>query len=513
MVLKFSLSLRDLSGEWSHDGIRWSSGQSWIEPFAHSQVESLAVTDGTSWALTVRERCSATADGSASAVVLDGDVSSVLEEWRSWPLGAVVLHVRHGRLTLSAGACGGVAPVHLVSSGSRLHGSWDMRDLRRHVSGDRLVGREVARMLTGHARYGHETLFEGVRLLTVGSVAAFSPIGLVLRYPAPVGRDQPRELAAAADPVTAFEELLAWVLKQRPVSARRAALQLSGGQDSATVGLSLGAVFPDAVRSCAMELPGAAGAQQMARRAVLAEACRLAGDVTVGALDFLPVHPAGVRRVGWCSPYDEPYAELLEGLLARLTARGVETVFTGFGGDELMAVGGGSETVRARPWLGPVVRELETERDAGIAPPTLVPATALLALRTVSAPMLRAGVWPVAPLADPHVVRFARWLPHEWRADKRLMRERLVRRGLPGHVVRPALRENFREVMAAALHRHAPALLREMAAGSPLVEGGFLDRDALLAVADECERGVREAAEHCAVYAPISMHLALRSAA
>ncbi|MER7350753.1 asparagine synthase-related protein [Streptomyces aurantiacus] len=512
-MIKISVSLRDLAGEWTNSGARWSCGASWIEPFVHPLLEVLTATDGTSWALTVRERRSGVSRAGGDPLVMSRrGLEAMLAEWRAWPLGAVVLVVRADRLTVSAGA-GGAAPLHLVSAGGRLVASWDLMDLRSFVSSERLVGREVARILSGHSRYGHDTMFAGVHLLTVGSVADFSASGLELRYPAAVGRDQPRELAEDADPVAAFEELLAWVLEQRPMRADRVAVQLSGGQDSATVGLSLGALYPDAVTACAMELPSAAGVQQMERRALLAGACRLAGDCTVSALEYLPLHPAGARRGGRCSVYEEPYTELLEASLAAVVARGVVAVVTGFGGDELMAVAGqgSSRPARVRAWLGPAAREAEAERDAGIAPATAVPETALLALRTVSAPMLRAGVWPVAPLTDPHMVRFTRQLPEVWRADKALMRERLIRHGLPSRVVRPVLRETFAEVMATAVHRYAPALLRDMAADSPLVDAGFLDGRALLAVAEDCERGVRGAAEHSAVYTPIALDLAVRS--
>ncbi|MGW6569806.1 hypothetical protein [Streptomyces sp. NPDC054975] len=108
-------------------------------------------------------------------------------------------------------------------------------------------------------------------------------------------------------------------------------------------------------------------------------------------------------------------------------------------------------------------------------------------------------------------MQFARWLPGTWRADNRLLRERLVRHGLPAHVVRPVMRETFTDVIARGLHQYAPALLREIADGSPLVKAGYLDRRALLATAEDCERSMQDAAVHSEAYTPIALHLALRS--
>jgi hypothetical protein len=55
---------------------------------------------------------------------------------------------------------------------------------------------------------------------------------------------------------------------------------------------------------------------------------------------------------------------------------------------------------------------------------------------------LRAGMWTLAPLAHPDLVRFSEWLPAQWRRGKRLLRYYLARLGLPDLVVNPVLVEN-----------------------------------------------------------------------
>ncbi|MGW2599500.1 asparagine synthase-related protein [Streptomyces klenkii] len=509
-MLKFRISLGDLARGWTPAAGRWSAGESWIEPLFHPMLETRTATDGRGWALTVRERCADSAPG--HAVLSDGALESA---WRApWPLDSITLYVTADRVRLLAGQ-GGTAPLYLAYRDGVLTGSWDLAGLRAHTSANGLVLREAARLLSGHQRYGHETLHRGVHLLTVGSVAVADRSGLSLTYPAAVGTDQPRAPHLGADMIDAWERAVGLILRARPWDPARSAVQLSGGQDSATVALSLGRSFPGQVSGCVMTLPGPVGAQQERRRDHLFRAARLGRDVRVPALASPPLWPGGVRRAapGMCTAYDEPYAEALSVMVRSAARGGVHTMVTGFGGDELMAV---RHQRRARPgvgeraWLGPVARDAAAERESGIAPPTAVPETALLALRTASPVLLRSGVWPVAPLMSPDLVRFARWLPEEWRTDKRIMRARLRRYGLPEWVVQPRRREVFTDVMAHSMHRYGPGLLRRIARG-PLVELGLLDARGLHAVADACASSPGAAREHTDAYTPIALGLYVES--
>ncbi|NUH42859.1 hypothetical protein HUF15_40260 [Streptomyces samsunensis] len=508
-MLKFSIALPDLARDWNYADGRWASGGSWIEPLSHPMLEVRTATDGHGWVMTVRER-QAGVPHTPHAHVTPDALADEVEIRKAWPLDSVSVHVECDRVSVRAGH-GGSAPLYLAHAGGVLVGSWDLADLKQYATSDGLVAREVARLLGGHHRYGHGTVLPGVSCLTVGSTARFDRGGLTLDYPEPVGEDQPRSLLPGADPVSAFETLLGHTVGMRPLGDG-CAVQLSGGQDSATVALTVGRNHPG-VRAAAMVLPGAVGEQQADRRACLVAAARLVGDVRVAALAHPPLAMRRIAPDVW-SPYDEPYGEALRALAERAAHHGVHTMITGFGGDELMAVRGhrqGRVRDDAWRWLGPVTLEAAAERDRGIAPQTAVPETALLAVRTASPVLLRAGMWPVSPLTDLNVVRFARWLPDEWHADKRLFRERLRRCGLPEWVVRPVLRENFTDVMAHSMHVYGPRLLRQIAADSPLVEWGFLDPAGLRAVADACASGPAAAREHTAAYAPIALDLFVRA--
>lgn len=165
----------------------------------------------------------------------------------------------------------------------------------------------------------------------------------------------------------------------------------------------------------------------------------------------------------------------------------------------------------AMPWLGARTRELAAEIDSDIAPPSVVNEMTLLACACTAPSILRADMWPVHPLADPAMIRFGEWLPRQWRADKRLLRERLGRLGLSAEVCRPALAENFVEVMQAGLTRYGIAYLNQMLIdGSPLIDDGFVDPDQLALVRDRIATG-RPLPRDREVFEVISVDLAIRS--
>ena len=142
------------------------------------------------------------------------------------------------------------------------------------------------------------------------------------------------------------------------------------------------------------------------------------------------------------------------------------------------------------------------------APVTVVPETTLMALAAVSPVMLRAGFWHVSPFSDHALVRFGEWLPVQWRMEKRMLRERLVRRGLPHEVAHPALPENFSAVMAAGIQRHGVPVLAQAATSGILADLGFVNRAALLAASERAAARPNEADHR--LYAVAALESALR---
>ncbi|MQA84316.1 MAG: asparagine synthase [Streptosporangiales bacterium] len=500
-MLKLKIALRDAIGPWTWADGRWRSGRSWIEPYAHPALERQSVTEGSTVRVTVRERTA-------------GDLDPP-----GWSLEFTRVALTTGRIVLSTGP-GGVAPLYLTAGHGTLYGSWDLADLRDHVDPTKLVEREVARLLGIRFRYGHDTVFAGITRLTERSTAVFDASGLALRYPEPALHSRARQLRDGADVVVVvYEHLLGRAISQHIYDPATSCVELSGGQDSANVAAALGNLHPGRVTACALLIVGDAALQQARRRAAFMTRLGLGADVIVGMDHLLPFAPGGRRARGVpVSPYEDPYDEAKSVLLDRLAERRVRTVFTGIGGDEMVAPTVAEwphpphgVDLEPKPWLGRRALACLEHADEGTAPAAMVNEMTLISQACAAPSFLRAGIWPVHPLADPELIRFGEWLPLEWRRRKRIHRTRLERLGCGGELTHPKLTENFAEVMREAIRRHGLIHIdRMLAEGSPLIDQGFVDPDGLTATRDRIAGGAF-ADRDTELFAVIAHDLAIRA--
>ncbi|MFE1770520.1 asparagine synthase [Streptomyces sp. NPDC059008] len=459
-MLSLRLRLADLASpnwQWSND--RWVSGDSWIKPAGSAALASkLVATEAHHFTASVQER----KEGEAEFTALD---------------------MRPRRVRLTAGVFG-TAPLYLMATGDELRGEWDLSELRSRLRTDRLVPRVVSRTLSRQHRYTMDTLFEGVYRLTERATAVFTSDGLSVTYPEPAEHVlKPRTLRADVDPLTALDSLLSGVVDQAPAPTGRVGLELSGGADSGNVAVSVSARGDGVIHSFGLVLGGALGVQQRERRRALTGHLGFR-DTAVPAVQHPPFVPGGVRARG--VPHDpagEFYQEAFDVLREQAALRGCEVIFTGHGGDEVNAHHSRTSAelppVEHVPWLGPVATEALAEVDEDLAPIPVLPIPTLMAFGRHNPGYLRAGVWPVAPLAHPRIVRFMEQLPAAYKRGKTLFRDRLRRAGLPESVAAPAEPENFLPLMEAGLRTYGLPALDRMARDSLLVDLGYVDPKAL----------------------------------
>jgi asparagine synthase (glutamine-hydrolysing) len=365
------------------------------------------------------------------------------------------------------------------------YGSWDLTDLRDLTSNDYLVHREIARRITLSFRYSHETAWANVHRLTERATATFTRMRLKLRYPEAALHSAPRKLAPGADPLKGFELLLEQVIGEREVPWETMTAALSGGVDSANVAMSLAAMRPEQrLVSFSMMLGGPAKAQQVRRRALMVDRGRFR-DVTVPILDHLPLNPDGVRAKQRVSPYEEIYVEGYAATLEALKERGINTVFSGTGGDEMVSLREEEWATRDEHWKPTypswVSREAIEHLEAieeNAAPASVISEVTLIAFASIAPTYLRAGMWPVSPFAS-ELIRFGEWLPVEWRQGKRLLRERLISLGFPTEIGYPEQRENFVHVIEAAMTKYGMTMVKDYLTESMLVNYGYADADGL----------------------------------
>ncbi|WP_241740848.1 asparagine synthase-related protein [Streptomyces sp. L2] len=344
--------------------------------------------------------------------------------------------------------------------------------------------RVVARTLTRQHRYTSETLFQGVYRLTERAAATFTPSGLSIHYPDPAEHVlEPRTLRPGVDPLAALDELLTDVSRQAPTATGCVGVELSGGADSGNVALALKAGrFPE-VYSFGLLVGGSIGRKQRERRRALVEHCGFR-DTATPAMRHPPFCAGGVRDL--CKPHDPAgafYQEAFDVVREQAAARRCEVMFTGSGGDEVNAHHSRTQaelpTPEPVPWLGGNAIRALTDVNEHLAPIPVLPLPTLMAFGMHNPGFLRAGIWPVSPLAHPRIVRFMEQLPHEHKRGKALFRERIRRAGLPEWVANPAEPENLLAVLEKGLRSYGLSVLDDMMKESILVDLGYVDGRAL----------------------------------
>ena len=460
-MLSLCLQLSDLSRPWIwHDG-QWVSGQSWIRPFDHAVLSSSCRRGDTSILIEGRERRE------------DGDF--------------VTVKILRDRVSLTAGPHG-TAPLYLTVRNGILHGSWSLPDLVGHTGSGQLLDRALTRMLTRRHRYSSDTLFTDIHRLTERATATAGPFaGLTIQYPLDAPHvTTPRQLRRDVDPVRAFDIVLTTLAARVSAPTDSTAIELSGGADSANVAVAVATARRDQIRSYGLLLAGEMGRHQQHRREAIVRHLDLL-DTPTRATRHPPFTPTGARGSGHPHyPDGDVYHEAFDAARAWLAASGVHVVYTGFGGDEMVAL---RLTERVTPppapplvpWLGDHARGALHHLEDNVAPASRVPPPSLMGFAARNPLFLERGLWPISPLADPVLVRFGESLPIPWRREKRLLRDRLRRVGFADDVAQPSPPESFTQLMQFGLRKHGLPIVERMLDDSILIDAGFVDHARLVA--------------------------------
>jgi hypothetical protein len=489
----------DAPQDWAWDGTKYAAPSGGvIEPYAHPMTEHAAITDGTRTAIILRERVQCR-PGLRPAIVRTAprEFDQVTAMARQWPTDYLLIETERRRLVRVTAGPTRSTPLYLAHSGGVLHGSWDMGRLRPFAAG--LNPKEATRMLAYRPRYSFETAFTGIWRLTERAVATFSG-DLYIRYPDPVPHATPRDLADGADVLAGFAGAIDAALGLRPLDAAATTFHLTGGLDSGSIATQATRHWPGALNTATLVITGPGREHQIRRRSEIRSRVPFGShDVQVDTRERLMFSPDCDRTSGEpISPYDEPLYEHMTTLNAQIAALGAHTVVSGLGGDEMVAVGSAESEQAALdktenfdlPWLGPVARAALPYGDDQIAPPAMAGGITLLAAECVAPPLLRVGLWPVHPFAEPPLVALGDQLPFHWRELKQLQRRHLAIFGLSDDACNPRARESFAELVGQSLLVNGlPLLQRILDQGSPLIEAGLLDPDGLKAALAELEDG------------------------
>ncbi|GAB3721630.1 asparagine synthase [Amycolatopsis oliviviridis] len=481
-MLSFRLALgARTDSTWQWDTDRWRRGDSWIRPVVHPALRH--DIDNRTGVTTVGVRDVASPLTRSELTDHDRGPENVAGTARG---DALLLRIQPGRITLTAGA-GGTTPLYLTGDGDILHGTWDLPALRHLTRQSSLLDRAVVRALTRRHRYSSDTLFTGVTTLTERATATFTATGLNIAYPTPAEHVmRARDLRPGVDVTVVLERLLTDALRPWQESKTTLGLELSGGLDSATVGVAASVTAAAPLRSFGLIVDGAVGAEQNRRRTTIASRIGAVDDI-LRAHDHAPFCASGIRASGAAhDPHGEFYREAFEALADTAARGGVETMLTGNGGDEIMAPRGDElpppppQRLTDVSWLGPRAREAVGQIDDNLAPSAVLPTPTLMGFAIHHPAYLRSGIWPVTPLTHPSLIRFAEQLPLELRRGKKLFRDFLTRAGLPPLVTHPRRTEHFRDLMQHGLRHNGLRLAEHLLTdGMLLADQDFIDPDAL----------------------------------
>jgi asparagine synthase (glutamine-hydrolysing) len=454
-MLAFCVDLRSRQHRWTFTDGRFHGDAGTIQPFANPCIT-----------VTADQLCPHTFDIHLTSA--DGD--------------SLRLETRPGRVRVTAGTYA-TAPVFVALVGTKVIGSWRIADVARLLPPWQLVDRHIARLLTRQQRYSADTPIEGLSRLTAGTTATADLNGLSITYPEPVPRiAKRRELRAGVDPVSVLDRIMKTTMAPYTIDhAGTLGVELSGGADSANVALTARTLIgPAPLYSFGLAMPRPDGELQAFRRALFKRRMDLT-DYAIPAEAHLPFNPHGRRFAGPHDPASSYYCEAFDALSRTAAQHGMRVMLTGFGADEVMQVEAptAEATSRIRPWLSDRTMKALEDVNTNVAPPTHVSASTLMTCASHSPAYLDAGIWPVAPFANPNVARFARQLPTTWAANKAVLRTRLTSAGVPGVAARPAAGEDFTPIMQHGMRAYAVPLLAHLLDDLVLADLGYVERNAV----------------------------------
>lgn len=456
-------------------------GGSWIRPYVHRLLRTI-ICEGDGWlTITAMERF-ADDDTGIAFTRLDEPVPPPLPDH---PLDWSRLTIdRRGQSVSYAVSTVHSAPVFMAGDRESVALGWNCQALLASPTAP--INWDAAlNHIAGASRYTPKTMVAGLYRSTAGATLQADASGIRYILPDAVPPFRIREPEAGTDPVGLLIEAVTALLAARPLQRERTAIELSGGMDSALTALIAAQVLGEGLLATGAEFDGAMGASQRARRATLRQ-CGQFDDLVLPAGRFAPFAPSSERRLPraiW--PEDESYPEMFEAMFGLLETAGIDTLISGFGGDELYPAYVGEEADGPggqddeTGYLTPAGAILAGRAGAFCYPTGPLQPSCWQAAASRTQRLLRHGIWPVYPYHDSRLARFVASLPYEFRRDRMLLRQALTRLlGAPlfeGDYVK----ERFGPVAVRGVAENRDWLIA-LVKGSDLTASPYLDRGRIL---------------------------------
>ncbi|MGK6356965.1 hypothetical protein ACMGDH_17260 [Sphingomonas sp. DT-207] len=407
-------------------------GSSFVRPLDHRMVHWRVLASYSRLVLIASERFCGSEEVSGEHRQLDdAEIYVELAAARDHLLDFAILLLdrREPRVQYSTSPVVSV-PAYIHATGDSVLIDWDYARLLQKISVRPSIDIVLAQ-IAGRSIYDTRTVVEGLHRVTADSTITVTLAGLKASYPAAVEYEGPQEIVHGADLEAALFDTVSTIIGARPLSPANVAVEVSGGMDSALTALAAAGAIGGALLSAEARFNGAMGKAQDERRRLIIERGGF-DDLAVPAERFAPFAPGTARRLGLnVLPDDENYPELFEVLFAALRSAGVDTLISGFGGDELYAIYEGEEEHRAEPDTSSPFLSTEGLQQAHMLsseyPASWLQPSSWQSAAARSQRVLRFGLWPIYPYINTSLARFVSCLPYEYRRDRTLLRKALTK--------------------------------------------------------------------------------------
>jgi len=465
----------------------FSIGRSRVLLVQHRMLRAVLLEGGDRIVAIVLERFADDPEGIEHVVgATEGLIQEHLDGLEDYPLDFAALTIDRRRRAIRYTASPTISiPVYCLATEGRARFDWDYARLLG-TGPHEIVWDYALAQIAGISTYGPATILSGLYRATAGATLVVTTAGVDAVLPEPVRHDGPRETPPGVDVEALFRETVISILDARPLDPRRTAVELSGGMDSALTALATAHVTGDGAMSIGAQFDGAMGEAQRARRLLL---CRAGGfaDLSLPAGRYAPFAPQSLRRRRYqVWPEDENYPEIFEAAFHMLRAAGIDTLVSGFGGDELyFAYRGEAEEdgVAVEPPSCPFLtaRGMATALSArSTYPSAWLQQTCWQSAASQSQRLLRYGLWPVYPYLNVALARFVSRLPAAFRRDRSILRRTLTKwLGDPAFET-AYVKESFDPVARRGIAENR-AYLQQLVEQSPLSLHGEVDTAAILA--------------------------------
>lgn len=461
-------------------------GGSHVRPLAHRMVHWYALAGPVRLLVVARERFSdddavsgtcRTADEHEIDTVL-ADLDNYLLDYAAFIFDRDDTAIRYRTSPIVS------VPAYIHTNGGLVMVDWDYTRLLRKMTVRPSIDIVLAQ-IAGRSPYGSRTIVENLYRTVADSVTTVKLSGVAFCYPPPIEHEGPRGVAPNVDLTSVLLETIGDLIAARRLSPAQVAVEVSGGMDSALTAMAAAGALDGRLLSIGAQFSGAMGRAQAERRSLLVDRGGF-DDLSVPAERYPPFLPGTARRTGLnVLPDDENYPELFEVMFAALRSAGIDTLVSGFGGDELYAIyegeGDGSDVSR-QAFPSPFLSREGRRRAQAVQsdyPTSWLQPSCWQSAAARSQRLLRFGLWPVYPFINVSLARFVAALPYPHRRDRNLLRSTLTR--VLGNSVFETdyQKEAFGAVARRGIEENKAYLL-DLVRCSPLIEGHGIDGAVLL---------------------------------